>query len=108
IVVISDGDLVRNKFDPQNGSPLPVGYDYYSRRTFANEDFLLNIVQYLLDDEGLIQSRNKEIILRPLDKVKVESQKSKWQVINLVLPIVVLVVYGLISNFIRKKKYSSF
>jgi gliding-associated putative ABC transporter substrate-binding component GldG len=108
IIVISDGDLARNKFDPQTGSPLPLGYDYYSRQTFANEDFLLNAVQYLLDDQGLIQSRNKEIVLRPLDKVKVQAERFKWQVINLVLPIIVLVGYGLISNFYRKRKYSSF
>jgi len=108
IIIVADGDLARSRLHPQNDSPLPLGYDYYSQRTFANQDFLLNAVQFLLDDNGLIQSRNKEIILRPLDKVKVDAERSKWQLINLLVPVIFIVLYGLGSNFLRKRKYSSF
>ena len=108
IIVIADGDIARNHFNPQTGNPLPLGYDYYSNQTFANADLLLNAIQYMLDDQGLIQARNKEIVLRPLDKVKVQAGRSKWQIINLVVPIIVLLAFGLINHTLRKRKYSSF
>ena len=105
---VGDGDLAKNQLNPQNNSLLPLGFDYVSGQTFANEDFLLNAVQFLLDDNGLIQSRNKQIILRPLNKVLIKEERTKWQIINLVFPVILVFLYGIVSNFIRKKKYSSF
>ena len=100
--------MAKNQLNPQNNSLLPLGFDYVSGQTFANEDFLLNAVQFLLDDNGLIQSRNKQIILRPLNKVLIKEERTKWQIINLVFPVILVFLYGIVSNFIRKKKYSSF
>ena len=108
IMVIADGDIVRNAFDPRSGQPSPMGFDYYSQYTFANEDFIMNAIEYMLDDKGVILSRNKEIVLRPLDKVKIQSERRKWQVLNLLMPVIVLLVFGVIRNFVRKKRYASF
>ncbi len=108
IMVIADGDIVRNAFDPRSGQPLPLGFDYYGQYTFANEDFIMNAIEYMLDDKGVILSRNKEIVLRPLDKVKIQAERQKWQVLNLLLPVIILVIFGVIRTFVRKKRYASF
>lgn len=108
IVVISDGDIAKNDIDPKTGQPFPLGYDMYSRQTYANEQFLLNTINYLVDDQGLIEARSKQIVLRPLDKVKVENERNKWQAINMLLPILLLLLYGVVNKFIRKRKYASF
>ncbi|MEA5460277.1 gliding motility-associated ABC transporter substrate-binding protein GldG [Arcicella sp. LKC2W] len=106
IIVCSDGDIPVNDFDRKQNTPLPLGFDKYSGNTFANKDFVLNAVDYLLDDNGVITARNKEITLRPLDKVALQDDREYWQAINLIVPIVVLVLAGLLKSFMRKKKYA--
>jgi len=107
IVVVSDGDIIRNDVDPKTQQPFRLGFDRYSRATFANKDFLTNAIDYLLDESNLISLRTKEIKLRPLNRVKVKEEKSKWQLINLVLPLVLLLLFGLIRFYLRKRKYES-
>lgn len=106
IIVCSDGDIPVNDFDRKQNTPLPLGFDKYSGNTFANKDFVLNAVDYLLDDNGVITARNKEIVLRPLDKAALQDDREYWQAINLILPIVVLVLAGLLKSFLRKKRYA--
>ena len=106
IIVCSDGDIPVNDFDRKQNTPLPLGFDKYSGNTFANKDFVLNAVDYLLDDNGVITARNKEITLRPLDKAALQDDREYWQAINLVVPIVVLVLAGLLKSFLRKKRYA--
>ncbi|MCU0471034.1 MAG: gliding motility-associated ABC transporter substrate-binding protein GldG [Arcicella sp.] len=106
IIVCSDGDIPVNDFDRKQNTPLPLGFDKYSGNTFANKDFVLNAIDYLLDDNGVISARNKEITLRPLDKVALQDDREYWQSINLILPIVVLYLVGLLKNFLRKKQYA--
>ena len=108
IIVIGDGDLIRNEFNPQNGRPLPLGYDFYSRLTYANKDFLMNAIGYMLHDDGLILSRNKEVVLRPLNKQKIEQERLKWQLINVSLPLILLLLFGWLWNYFRRKKYTGF
>jgi len=112
IIVASDGDLIRNEVNPSNGRPDALGYNPYSEQgeivNYANRDFIYNAIAYLTDENGLISSRAKEIKLRPLNKIKVQNERVKWQLINLVLPLIVLILFGLIRNFIRVKKYSRF
>jgi len=108
ILVIADGDVAGNEYNPQTGRPLPLGRDFYANHTFANADLLLNSIAYLLDDDGIIISRNKEIVLRPLDKVKIKSERAYWQYFNLLLPILLLVVFGIARNTFRKRKFASF
>jgi len=85
---------------------FPLGYDMYTKQQFANKTFLLNCMNYLLDDEGLLQLRSREIKLRLLDKKKAATQITKWKFINVAIPILIIVCFGLIQYFIRKKKYS--
>ncbi len=108
LIVCSDGDLIRNDVNRQNNNPYPLGFDPISEYTYANEDFVLNALAYLTDEDGLISARTKEITVRPLDKVKVEAQSTLWQVINLVAPVVLIVVFGGIKYYIRQRKYAHF
>jgi len=87
--------------------PYDLGYEPFMKAEFANKDFILNSLSYLLDDDGLILSRNKEITIRPLDRIKIENEKLGWQVLNLILPIIIIGIYGLIRQYYRKRKYSS-
>lgn len=108
LIVIADGDLARNDVNPRNGQPQQLGYDPFARYTFANEELLMNAVNYLVNEDGLIAARNKEVKIRPLDKEKVRAERTKWQIINIGLPLFVLLVYGVVRSFIRKRKYSTF
>ena len=106
MIVVADGDIASNDFDANN-VPLALGYDKYSRQVFANKDFLLNCVEYLVDDNNLIEARNREVKMRLLDKAKVLEQKGKWQLITFVVPLLFTLIFGLIYQFQRKKKKSS-
>ena len=105
LLVIGDGDIARNDVNPRNGAPQPLGTDPFEQVTFGNQDLLLNAINFLIDDTGLITARNKNIQIRPLDKVKVADGRLKWQLINLVLPVLLLIAFGVIRHIWRKKKY---
>lgn len=108
IAVFSDGDLVRNEINTRTGQAYELGFDRYNNITFANRDLAMNTIHYLLDSEGLINVRSKEIVLRPLDKVRVREEKTYWQLLNLVAPIVLLGVFGVSRYYLRKRKYERF
>lgn len=108
LIVCSDGDLVRNEVNRQNNQPYPLGFDPITERTFANEDFVMNALAYLTDEDGLISARTKDIQVRPLDKVKVEREATMWQVINLVVPVLLIIAFGLGKHYLRKRKYARF
>ncbi|MEP4532067.1 MAG: gliding motility-associated ABC transporter substrate-binding protein GldG [Cyclobacteriaceae bacterium] len=104
VVVIADGDLIRNELSLKDGKPLTLGMEPYSQAQYANEDLIMNLIDYLMDDDGIIQSRTKEIKIRPLDKVKIKEERLKWQVVNLGAPVLLLLLFGLAKAIIRKKK----
>ncbi len=106
MIVVADGDIAKNDFQTGKGI-YPLGYDKYMNQTFANKTFLLNCVNYLLDDEGLLQLRAREVKLRLLDKKKINNQETKWQLINIALPLGILILCGIIQFYIRKKRYAS-
>lgn len=108
LIVIADGDLARNEVNPRSGQPQQLGFDPFTGYTFANEELLINAVSYLVDEGGLISTRNKEVKIRPLDKEKARTEKIKWQAINLVLPLVIMILYGVIRAALRKRKFSTF
>lgn len=108
MVVVSDGDFVKNEVNPNTGQSLELGFDPFSQKTYANADFIVNALNYMLDEEGIITSRKKEIKIRPLDKVKIDEDRTFWQVFNLGLPLILLVLFGLGKGYLRKKKYASF
>jgi len=105
MIVISDGDVVRNQLD-KNYQPLELGYDKWTNKLYGNKEFLMNCVNYLLDDNGLINIRSKEVNLPLLDKEKVYADYTKSQFITVGLPIVILTVFGIVFTFLRKRKYS--
>lgn len=107
IIVCSDGDIPTNDFDPKHNTPLPLGFDKFSGNTFANKDFVLNAIDYLLDENGVISARNKEIKLRPLDKYALQNEREYWQAINLVIPLVLLAAFGGILHWRRRKTYAA-
>lgn len=106
MIVIADGDVAKNDIRPGVG-PMALGFDRNTGQTFANKTFLLNCVNYLVDDEGLLQLRAREVKLRLLDKKKIANHETKWQIINIALPLGIIIVFGLIQFYFRKKKYAS-
>ncbi|NRS90716.1 gliding-associated putative ABC transporter substrate-binding component GldG [Flavobacterium sp. 7E] len=105
MIVISDGDLVKNQLD-KNFEPVELGFDQRSGKLYDNKDFMLNCVNYLLDDTGLINIRSKDLDLPLLDKEKVYENYSLTQAITIGLPILILGIFGLLFTFLRKRKYS--
>ncbi|NND51878.1 MAG: gliding motility-associated ABC transporter substrate-binding protein GldG [Flavobacteriaceae bacterium] len=105
MIVIADGDLIKN--DIGRNGPLELGFDRWTGQTYGNKEFLLNAVNYLLDDSGLINIRSKEVALAFLDQTKVAEERTKWQLVNLILPLVLFGIFGLGFNYFRRKKYAS-
>lgn len=104
MIVVADGDICKNDFI--NGQLLPLGYDKYTRQMYGNKEFLVNCVNYLCGDVDLIPLRSREVIMRKLDTAKIERERTFWQVINVVVPVVIILVLGLFLTIFRKKKYS--
>ena len=104
MVVISDGDIVRNQL--QKGKPFDLARDKWTDEQFGNKEFLLNTVDYLLDDNGLIELRNKNIQINLLDKKRAYQEKTYWQFINIALPLLILITFGFTFHYLRKRKYS--
>lgn len=108
MVVIADGDVIRNDIQGkgENMNVLPLGFDRYMNQQFGNKEFLLNTVNYLTDDDGWMSLRSREIKLRLLNKPAIIGQRTFWQIANIVLPLILLGTFGVIFNFIRKRKYT--
>lgn len=105
IIVVGDGDIAKNVVK-SNGEVQPLGFDKYSLSFFkGNEEFLLNAVNYLCDDSGLMTIRARQLKLRLLDKEKVKEQKLLWQTVNVALPILIIIIFGIAMFFYRKMKY---
>lgn len=111
MIVIGDGDLIRNQVS-SDGKVYPLGYDKFASKQFsapvefANKKFFLNCVDYLCDDNNLIEVRSKEVILRLLDKGKVKKDKLFWQSLNMILPILMIIIFGLLNTFYRRKRWA--
>jgi ABC-2 type transport system permease protein len=106
IIVCADGDVVMNDLD-ERGRPLPLGFSKDINYAFANAEFLSNCIEYCVNPGGILEARSKDYSLRLLDPEKTEDDRTLWQFINVVLPLVVLLVCGLILQYIRKRKYST-
>lgn len=104
MIVIGDGDMMRSEVR-SDSTTYPLGYYVYTKQTFANKAFLLNCIEYLVDDNGVLETRNKEVKLRLLNTVKVQDEKLKWQLLNMALPIALVVVAGVVFGYVRRKKY---
>lgn len=104
MIVIADGDIGRNQV--LKGKPHDLSTDKWTNQRFGNKDFLLNSVDYLLDDTGLVRLKNKSVQLHMLDKQKAYTEKTFWQFLNIGIPLVLLAVFGLTFSYLRKRKYA--
>ncbi len=106
MIVVADGDIATNEISQQQG-PLPMGHNFYTGHTFANKDFFLNSIEYLVNPSDILETRAKDYTLRLLDPIKVKEGKTLWQFINIATPILLVILFGFLYQQIRKRKYSS-
>lgn len=106
MIVLSDGDILKNQVSAQDNSPFPLGFDRFSQQQFGNKTLLMNMVDYLTDDPSIIALRSREVKNYLLDRARVKSEKVQWQVLNVSLPLLVLAVTGLMVHLYRKRKYA--
>ena len=106
MIVVADGDIIRNQIDIRTRKPLPLGFDQYTQNTYANKEFIENAISYLVEGEGMIDIRSRELKVRLLDATKVSRERAKWQVINTLVPIAIIILLGVALAFGRKRKYS--
>jgi len=110
MIVISDEDMIRNKVRhrPDGTMISELGYDQYTRQTYGNKDFLVNAIHYLADREGLIDIRAKEVKMRLLDTNRIREERLTWQLVNVGLPVVLIILFGIGKNYLRQRKYKRF
>jgi len=107
-IIISDGDIINNVLSVKEQKIFPLGYNKWERRTYkSNETFILNAIEYLINTDNILAARSKEVRLRMIDRVKARTEKTKWRLINIVLPLLLLIGFGLVYRQIRKYKYAS-
>lgn len=107
MIVVSDGDMVLNPVvDPETMGIMPLGYNVFERRMYGNKDFIINSIEYLLNDAGMVEARGKEIELRPIDTVRATDQRTIWQLLNIGLPLLVLALFGIAFTILRRNKFT--
>ena len=106
MLIVTDGDIIRNLVNANTGDIAPLGYNKYENSTYTgNRDFLLNAVEYMLDDRGVLEARTKDIKLRLLNTAKAKQESAKWQLINIVGPLGLILMLGIVYQYIRKRKF---
>ena len=105
MIVVSDADIAGNVFT-QNEGPLPMGYNQFTGVQYANKEFLLNSIEYLVNPSGILETRSKDIALRMLDPAKVEESKTTWQAVIMIVPVLIILIAAALYQFARKRKYS--
>jgi hypothetical protein len=106
MILVADGDIAINQYSPSTGA-LPMGTNVYTRYTYANKNFFANCLEYLVNPTDILQTRSKEYSLRLLDPRRIEEQRTTWQLINIALPVLVIILFGIIYQQIRRRKYAS-
>ena len=105
MIVISDGDVIKNQLQIPGGKPLPLGYDQYTGKTYGNKQLILNSIIYLTEGPELLSLRSRTLKLRLLDKTKINQDKLQWQLFNVLVPLVILALMVAIFSVVRKRKY---
>ncbi len=105
MIVVADGDIAKNDIN-QNNQIYNVGFDKYTKQQYGNDEFLLNAVNYLVDDSGIMNVRSRKLKLRLLNNAKIKEERLKWQLINTIVPVVLVILFGIIFGIIRKRKYA--
>ena len=106
MIIVADADVIRNQLHYKQGYPLPLGYDQWTEQTFDNKKFILNAIDYLTEGSDLISIRSRELKLRLLDNTYLKGNELKWKLINVGIPPLLVIIFGIIYIFIRKKRYS--
>lgn len=106
MIVVSDGDIIKNYFSKRDSSIYPLGFDRFTRRNFSNSVFVQNAIDWLADDYNLISARSKEVKLRLLDTERIKKEKFRWQVFNIVVPNIIIILIGVVLYYQRKRKYA--
>jgi ABC-2 type transport system permease protein len=107
ILVVADGDIARNEYDARQNAMLPLGYNRFMNYKFGNKDFLLNAIEYMLDDNGIIAARGKEVKLRLLDRQTADAHTGTIRALNIGLPLVLVGGFGVLFLWRRRKKYAA-
>jgi ABC-2 type transport system permease protein len=105
VIICADGDLVVNDYDYKRNTPLPLGYDRVTRQTFGNKDFVMHALDFMTDANGLISARTKQIEIRALDKIQIQENRKLWQVLNLLLPVILIAIFGGLRYYFRIRKF---
>lgn len=105
MIVVADGDVAKNKINIEKQSYSPLGYNEVDRYLFANKDFVINSIEYLLDDQGVAEARGKDVRLRMLDTVQAQEEKNLWRAVNIGLPLLLLAGFGFLFNYIRRRRF---
>jgi gliding-associated putative ABC transporter substrate-binding component GldG len=110
MIVIADADIIRNEVKRSgiNETPLPLGQDKYTRQVYGNKDFLINCLNWLVDKNGIMELRSRELKLRLLNNQMIKAEKLRWQLINIIGPVLVVVLSGLLYSYFRRKKYTGY
>jgi ABC-2 type transport system permease protein len=110
MIVIADADIIRNEVRRSGTEvmPLTLGQDKYTGEIFGNKDFLLNCLNYMVDDKGIMDLRSRELKLRLLNSVMVKNEKLKWQMINTIGPVLLVLLAGFAYTWLRRKKYTGY
>ncbi len=108
MLVVANSDIIRNDVSRRTDGAYitPLGYDKYTNQTFGNKEFVVNSVHFLVDETGLMELKNRDFKLRLLDKKKILEERKKWQLINLLIPSLTLIVLGIVWFFIRRYKFT--
>ena len=104
MILVADGDIIKNQILKEQ--PFDLNKDKWTHQQFGNKDFLLNAVDYLLDDSGIVQLRNKTLQIKLLDKQKAFKERLFWQFLNVVLPLMILLIFGIVFKILRNRKYA--
>jgi ABC-2 type transport system permease protein len=110
MIVVADGDIIRNDVHRSGTSvsPYPLGQDQYTRQVFGNRNFLVNCVNYLVDNNGLIDLRFREMRMRLLNKQVIKTSRTEWQLVNILFPILVVIIAAIIYSLVRRRKFARF
>jgi ABC-type uncharacterized transport system involved in gliding motility auxiliary subunit len=106
MIIISDADIVLNVVTQKDG-PLYMGMNQFNHYQYANKDFFLNSLEYLTNPSGILETRSKDYTLRLLDTKKVEEQRSFWRIFNIAFPLLLIILFGLIFSWLRRRKYAA-
>ena len=110
MIVVADADIIRNGVSRKGSEliPLPLGQDRLTQGTFGNKDFLINCLNYLVDYNGIMELRSRELKLRLLNKPAIRQNRIKIQIINTTVPIFLVIIAGIVFNYFRRKKYTKY